>query len=603
MQHYMQIQTTLGDRSNELVKMSEFLERNTKAIDADCIRLFGDGWKGAAADSFGEIRVKLSNLEKATTQSLLSCAAILAPLPGNGTSAVQAGQHQILQTFGGSGFAYSSSHDFGFNDGEDEVPSIVSNIQDQIENLTTRLAFVRGKAAAMNEDKGTVAAINAAATAADSVREEVQDFSSRLNSAKGTYNDFLDEIKTAFSSGKDTMKGLLKNKDLMLQPPAGEVDMSSPLWRAYHMARLSMQIPPEYRDKFEALCYNAPEPYRTIFFGYLDTIDINGWDGPLGIRNWSIKDMLPGGITGSSMSTPEWGIWMNIDYNNPNAPGMDIIKYGEPPNEISAPSFFSVLFHEIGHRIDYNTNLAGTLDTSSDTPHWMLLGATFLCPPPLKPLLLSITAADLLLPTMDSNTELNRLISADVRTKLGEYATNLINSDSFAFPELESASIVKSGIVKQAIDNIMAGKEVSSTHTGVNMLQRTLQQDFTTVLKGGQLDKNVPQKYSSRDFAAVSDVYGGSTGALVRGNYSHDAGYWNGFENYTSQTRAGKMTGLLPVISPQIELIAQSFSDGMLNNKTAQAATKEYLPTANTYLDDLYKSMEKMAAARMAGKK
>jgi len=95
---------------------------------------------------------------------------------------------------------------------------------------------------------------------------------------------------------------------------------------------LLRQIPEEHRDDIASLIEGALEPYRTILLHFSPRIRILGLRGTLGMRR------------GQSMSLPIIGLWVD-------ATNMAVVR---TPLGMK-PVWYAVLFHEIGHAVDYMT--------------------------------------------------------------------------------------------------------------------------------------------------------------------------------------------------------------------------------------------------------
>jgi hypothetical protein len=199
-------------------------------------------------------------------------------------------------------------------------------------------------------------------------------------------------------------------------------------------------LPAQDRIALEEICYNAPEPYRTILFANMDKVKILGTEG----------------IGDSSMSVPGgFGIFIDTSDTTPIT-----------VNGVSMPRWYSTLFHEIGHSIDYATD-ASKVDGV-----------------------------------------LNATIRSDVEDQLKQLGLNYSTNQSD---------------IDKAVSKILAGNKIEIIPTDPQkLLQLNIQLDMTKILKTA-IPPFTPPDYT---YSGISDTYGGVTKNAIEGEWSHKNYYW-----------------------------------------------------------------------------
>ena len=204
------------------------------------------------------------------------------------------------------------------------------------------------------------------------------------------------------------------------------------------------KMPPEHKEQVASLIEQAQDPYRTIFLDCCGKVRVLGVNGVLGTKQ------------GRAMSLPVLGLWVDSNLKSQcQLPGQVI------------PTWYSVLFHEVGHTVDYTYR-------------------------PYK------------------KAELNSAIRKDVRATLVRLAHKVEADKAETLAEL-----------------MMSGNKASSDEKTNELMQR-LGSEFVNEVAPAR-GTGAHRKLGHYATGGISDVYGGVTGNRCMDLISHPKFYWSWF--------------------------------------------------------------------------
>ena len=202
------------------------------------------------------------------------------------------------------------------------------------------------------------------------------------------------------------------------------------------------RLPPEHAEAVTEIIETARDPYRTIFLACCKRIHVLGTGGVLGTGQ------------GRAMSLPVVGLWVDAELKGQSRIAGQVM-----------PTWYSVLFHEIGHSVDYITR-------------------------PYRA------------------TELNAAIRQDVRNTLERLTTEI---------DVDQAPRI--------VERMMRGPRKQNDEQMLEWMKRVREQFVKEMnsVKGTGTERRL-MGYST---SGVSDVYGGVTGNQCMELHHHPLFYWS----------------------------------------------------------------------------
>lgn len=547
MRHYIAAEDVLLGLPSALEDIRAELSVMITSLNAQSKTLLVEGWKGEWADHFSWLSEEMNARQRRLEGAIGGYAGKFSSAGGKGASAngfvkalsdcsdlVQAGQDKVMCSFGGKKVTMTQSA-VGYETDTGTPRSRANTLASDLKSSADRLKKLAAKAKNLSVDYG-LDAITTTQKAADALSTQMSDFSANYSTAAGEYDKALTAIKTGFNEASSTMNSVVSSYTSGNMVPQG-ASVSSPVMRAFHMARLLMDLPPQHRTRFEDFCYNANSTYQQLLFSNIASIDIRDWNPDDPKYGIVFNDASPEGeapVGGVGMD--EDGLFVAVDFSRDT---LRTYECGGKP--VQAPEYFFTLFHEIGHVIDMKT-------------------------------------------MVEDRAQLDACLADDVRETLARRAETLLDSGAVALPAQDAAG--RAALVRQVVDALCAG-QVQEGDPGENapaaqrlsyMLCQQLKSEF----------RGQGYAFSAWDIRTVSDIYGGMTGGTLRGSYGHPDEYWGDTAPAMPQEDPGKAAF---VATPKAELIADTFAAGMTGSDTMLAAGRVWLPSASARLDTLFRQM------------
>lgn len=504
MRHYLDMTEAIDKLFGVHSDYVDYAREQSKNLTIDIDDLLTKGWHGEAANTFSDFYTRMDTAHRDMADGVEKWHEIVRGCSQNtGREAILNGCNAVLQEFEGSPIRFIT----GILEYEDAVVDNMTtasqNFFMDMNDICDRLDSVNRKANSLNRCYSSLK-IKELSNKISEYGEGNLHFSNGYVQATNTYSQYINKLYSflldAVAKLDTTYKGLEKVK-----PTISTNNPTSPAYRALAFSEVLVSLPAADRAAIEKLAYDAQEPYRTVFFAYIDKVNILTTDG------------IPG--AGGSMSLPNIGIFLDTSDNG-------LIEI----NGQMMPRWYAVLFHEIGHTIDYATD----------------------------------------------NSDINILDDS-----IKQDVTNMLERLGQGFSNDPDA-------IKKAIDNIMNGKRLDKQPTDPSkQLQWDIQEQMKRYLKGdGDFDgdgvEDLPNGTDKYRRSGVSDVYGGVTKNAVKGTYGHDDSYWGIWQGATAVTG---LIGLIPHLTPGLELFAENFSDGMLNYTDKRAQQDVFLGETSKLLN------------------
>lgn len=288
-------------------------------------------WKGSAANEYDNIFTQAKSIFTTASTNIEMYNNVLKQLVADTVEAIEEVCKKVEPHFTNN-YLGSFDHKAAVNVSSCEsVCSYCDTSKDHINNVLDKLEEVKTKSQSSSVSYGDIY------DSADSIITELTEYYDEIVSFKKHIYDALgmyDDLDTLAASGLDSAYSVLTgayNSIINLQPRASDSNPSSPIYRAQEFTRVLMSLPYPGRNDIEAMAYAASEPYRTIFFAFIDQVNVKSNSG--------------GNYFDSSTNTIYYNFKPSL------AP---LMVSGPDGNYQIYPEWVYGFFHEVGHCIDYH---------------------------------------------------------------------------------------------------------------------------------------------------------------------------------------------------------------------------------------------------------